>query len=217
MRGLLLKDLALLKNQAQALLLVAAISVFMMAMGNDIVFIISYTVMIFAMYSISTLSYDYFDNGYAFLFTLPITRKLYVLEKYVFSFLCVLAGCTFSLILMIGQSLILSQNTVVFSDDISFLVGYIFGAMISLSAVLPLQIKFGPEKGRIAMLVFFMIIMAAGIALKDVLDDEKVVQLLEKVSDLAPMIALGMLGIFSIALFGISYLISCKIMKKKEF
>ena len=32
----------------------------------------------------SSISYDEFDNGNAFLFSLPITRKDYVLEKYIF-------------------------------------------------------------------------------------------------------------------------------------
>lgn len=40
--------------------------------------------MICSMFSLSTISYDEFDNGNAFLFSLPITRKGYVIEKYIF-------------------------------------------------------------------------------------------------------------------------------------
>lgn len=32
----------------------------------------------------STISYDEFDNGNAFLFSMPITRKSYTVEKYAF-------------------------------------------------------------------------------------------------------------------------------------
>ena len=34
-----------------------------------------------ALFSLSSISYDEFDNGNAFLFSLPITRKDYVLDK----------------------------------------------------------------------------------------------------------------------------------------
>ena len=220
MKGLLLKDLALLKNQSNYILVVVAISLFMLFSGNDSVFIISYSVMLFAMFGISTLSYDYFNNGYAFLFTLPITRKLYVLEKYVFSLLCVLAGSVIALALMYVGSLI--RESVSFSsDDVSFVVGYVFGAMIFLTFVLPIQMKFGPEKGRIGMLVFFMLILAMGTGIKNVMGTEKVVELFAKLSTklsfMAPTILLGLLGIFAMILLAISYLVSCKIMMNKEF
>lgn len=216
MKGLLLKDLALLKNQTNYIFVVVAISLFMLFSGNDAVFIISYAVMLFAMFGISTLNYDHFDNGYAFLFTLPITRKLYVLEKYVFSLLCVLAGSVMALVLMYAGSLIHNNGSIA-SSDFSFIVGYVFGAMIFLTFVLPIQMKFGPEKGRIGMLVFFMLILAMGTGIKDAMGSEKVMELFSKLSSVAPMILLGLFGIFALMLFVISYFVSCKIIMKKEF
>ena len=46
-----------------------------------------------AIFAITTISYDEFDNGLAFLMTLPVTRKQYVAEKYLLG-----AGLTLSLI-----------------------------------------------------------------------------------------------------------------------
>ena len=216
MKGLLLKDLALIKNQSQAFIIVAAIALFMMLAGNDVIFIISYAIILFAMFGITTLNYDHFDNGFAFLFTLPITRKLYVLEKYIFSMLCTVVGAGVALLMIFVGSFIRSEYALV-SSDISFLVGYVLSAMIFLALVLPIQIKFGPEKGRIAMLVLFMLIMALGTGLKSVVEDEKVVELFAKLSSLAPVLLLGTLAVLAIVMLGISYMISCKIMMKKEF
>jgi len=168
------------------------------------------------MFGITTLNYDHFDNGFAFLFTLPITRKLYVLEKYIFSMLCTVVGAGDALLMMFVGSFIRSEYALV-SSDISFLVGYVLGAMIFLALVLPIQIKFGPEKGRIAMLVLFMLIMALGTGLKSVVEDEKVVELFAKLSSLAPILLLGTLAVLAIMMLGISYMISCKIIVKKEF
>jgi len=44
MKGLLLKDLALIKNQSQAFIIVVVIALFMMLAGNDVIFIISYAI-----------------------------------------------------------------------------------------------------------------------------------------------------------------------------
>lgn len=38
------------------------------------------------MFTATTISYDGFDNCYLFLMTLPVTRKKYVNEKYLFKF-----------------------------------------------------------------------------------------------------------------------------------
>lgn len=41
-----------------------------------------------AMIAVGTLSYDETDNGLAFLMTLPVDRKTYVREKYLFILIC---------------------------------------------------------------------------------------------------------------------------------
>ena len=50
-------------------------------------FVVSYFTMIASMFVLSTISYDEYDNGYAFLFSMPFSRTSYVKEKYVFSIL----------------------------------------------------------------------------------------------------------------------------------
>ena len=83
MRGLLQKDLCLLVQRSRILLVMIGVGI-LMGFSADGSFVIGYLTMLCAILAISTISYDEFDNGNAFLFTLPISRKSYVVEKYVF-------------------------------------------------------------------------------------------------------------------------------------
>jgi len=51
-----------------------------------------YLVLIMALFCISSISYDEYDNCYAFLLTLPIDKKVYVREKYLFGFVLSVIG-----------------------------------------------------------------------------------------------------------------------------
>ena len=83
MKGLLIKDFKLLKTQQKFFLLVLFIAIAVeMFSGSSSSFLID-TYPLWPYYSpLSSISYDEFDNGNAFLFSLPITRKSYVIEKY---------------------------------------------------------------------------------------------------------------------------------------
>ena len=81
MRGLICKDLRLMMVQKNFLIMLAAVALVSLAAMDDPMFVIMYMTLIFTSFILSTMSYDEFDNGFPFLFTLPITRKLYVREK----------------------------------------------------------------------------------------------------------------------------------------
>ncbi len=49
--------------------------------GQPAQIIVGYCTMFGMLFTVNTISYDEFDHGYLFLFTLPVTRKDYVLEK----------------------------------------------------------------------------------------------------------------------------------------
>ena len=87
MRGLICKDLRLMMMQKNFLIMLAAVALVSLAAMDDPMFVIMYMTLIFTSFILSTMSYDEFDNGFPFLFTLPITRKLYVREKYVLALL----------------------------------------------------------------------------------------------------------------------------------
>lgn len=210
MKGLLIKDLAILKQQSRSLLAIVLIAVFMMVAEKNVNFVVSYVNILFVMFGITTLNYDAFDNGFTFLFTLPITKKMYVAEKYLFSLMCVAAGILISVVfvLAVGQMSPIA---------LGFLAGYAMFEVVFLSLLLPIELKYGPEKGRIAMIVLFAIIMAITFGIKKVavdVDFSKLIYFLET-SSKSVLIAIG--SVLAVVIMGISYLISCRVMEKKEF
>ena len=83
MRGLICKDLRLMLVQKNFFIMLAFVAFVCMAALDDPAFVVMYVTLIFTSFLLSTMSYDEFVYVYLFLFTLPITRKLYVQEKYV--------------------------------------------------------------------------------------------------------------------------------------
>ncbi len=72
MKGLLIKDFRLMKTQIRMFLIFIAIAVAMAISADDTSFMIGFITFVFSLFTLSTISYDEFDNGNAFLFTLPI-------------------------------------------------------------------------------------------------------------------------------------------------
>ncbi len=159
MKGLMIKDLCLLRNQGKSMLLMLALGLFMeVQMGAGT--IIWFLTFLGAMLASGTANYDEFDNGFSFLFTLPITRRQYVREKYVFSVLFVLFCLAVSILFSLVFSL-LPGRSIAGPSDILFMSS--MGILISgflLATVLPLRLKFGSEQSRIVWILFFLVITA---------------------------------------------------------
>ncbi|WP_349671593.1 ABC-2 transporter permease [Lacrimispora sp.] len=217
MKGLLIKDLLLLKNQQRFFLLVFIMSAGMLLAGVNPVFVINYVTLILTMFTLSSISYDEFDNGYAFLFTLPITRNQYAAEKYVFGFVTGGSACIIVTVFAVFMNFV-KGGAGTLELVISALL-YLFISLMFMAVVVPVQLKFGTEKGRIVLIFIIGIIFAAGFF---VVNAAKTFQL-----DLSTMVAaltssaagsvITVLLLISLAAVFVSYLISVKIMKKKQF
>ena len=87
MKGLLTKDFRILAGQKRYFTIIILIALIFLCSGQPAQIIVGYCTMFGMLFTVNTISYDEFDHGYLFLFTLPVTRKDYVLEKYVFMLL----------------------------------------------------------------------------------------------------------------------------------
>ena len=92
MKAMLIKDLKLMKNLKHFFLLILVIGVACSVVYNNPSFVIAYMTVIFSSMAVSTISYDNYENGAAFFFTLPVSRKGYVREKYVLSMILVVVS-----------------------------------------------------------------------------------------------------------------------------
>ncbi len=215
MKGLLIKDLQLLKKQKQFLGLAAIISVAFTFYYDNTIFIAGYMAAMLSMASISTITSDQHANGMSFLMTLPVSRSDYAKEKYLL------------MLLITGVSLIASLLLVVirfFLDYLPFESDRLSGSLLTSllcsilvhSIMIPLNLKFEAEKSRIAI----MIVMGAayGIAFVSISlikhSSIDVDALLQKADPMSAGIILIML---LAGLLGISFMISLRIMKRKDF
>lgn len=218
MKGLLIKDFKLLKNQRQFFSIVTLICMVCMFLYDNATFAISYMTIVFSLFTLSTISYDEYDNGMAYLFTLPFSRKEYVQEKYIFGVLTTVgalaAVSVLGFIFSVIRSSAFETEEWVAGVTVSFLV-----TILLLTITIPLQLKFGSDRSRIALLaVFGCCALAAYIAVTIVrFAGIKVMEIFDRLVAQCPevLIVTGCLtGVLAVAA---SYLVSLKIMKKKQF
>ena len=155
MRGLLIKDIKLMKNNGKSLFLILIfVGATMGIVMKNVYMSVGYAFFIFTMFTVSTISYDEYDNGYPFLFTLPITRRQYVNEKYLFVFILVVLS--FGIGALVGAGQILFFESEGSYADILMIYGAYAAIMLAMNAILiPLKLKFEAEKSRFAIPIVF--------------------------------------------------------------
>lgn len=135
-------------GQKQFLGVMAFMCVMFVVLYDDPTFMVSYLIIMFSIFTLSTISYDSFDNGNAFLFTLPISRKGYVREKYAYALIIIFAS-----ILVIGAvaeiAIIVRHLEYPLEQLVSVLAGSFLAASWMVGVSVPLQLKMGPEKAEL--------------------------------------------------------------------
>lgn len=217
MKGLLIKDFKLMKGQKNFLFAIIAIAVFLSAFFDNALFVISYLSFVLSLFSLSSISYDEFDNGNAFLFTLPFSRKEYAVEKYLFAFMAGGSALIFSTVLVVTFGIIRSNH---YFTEIAFtfliMIPILF---IVQSIMIPVQLKFGAEKGRTAIIVIlgiFFTVVIAGVKIFQFIGID-ISGELDKLSFVNIGILISAFIAISIIILISSIKISVSIMNNKEF
>ncbi|MGX6978244.1 ABC-2 transporter permease [Vagococcus elongatus] len=216
MTGLLKKDLFVLKSQRVSVT-IGLFMVLALVMGNEEpilgVFAIAF---LSATLGVSTIAYDEFNNSNAFLFTLPITRSLYTVEKYVFSFIFTTVISLFSSVLLF---LLYRQRVLAYGLSLWLLliVGSIFVSLIIPALLIPINLKFGSEKGRMVMIILFVFIGVLSPNISKIIPKKSLVTFINFISGLSPIQLLLLVIVIILGFSTISALISKQIMAKKEF
>ena len=221
MKGLLIKDIRLLEQQKKLLFLYAVMAI-VLGYSMDSTFLVSYFPMIGVFLVLSTISLDNFDNGMAFLMTLPISGKLYAVEKYVISLLVTAGTWIIAVALQFVMLMIKKEEFVaaeMLGQDLLFLPVLVFIIVL----MIPMDLKFGTEKGRMVLFAVF------GIAMILLLGGKAIVEFLSKNAGLDVQGLLGSIkampgGAVMAALYGVTIVllavsigISIGIMRKKEY
>lgn len=215
MNGLVEKDLRLIFQNRQVVLLFL-IMAGVVGFAQDGTFILGYLSFMFTILLTSTISYDELDHGFEFLMTLPITTRTYVKEKYG---LCV-AGTIFS-VLVSGIIYLIAKGMkgeqILMNEDIPMILVFVPIIWCVIALMIPLQLKFGAEKGRIVILLVYGCGAALIFLLMKHVEEEKVKIAMEFLNQLNMWEILLGLYLIGLVLLVISHSISKKVMEQKEY
>ena len=217
MKGLLVKDMRLVLKRKQQLLILLAVCA-MVAFSTDGSFVIAYTAGLLGILGLSTLAYDERDNGFPFLFSLPVDVKTYVSEKYLFCILTSLVGVA------VGTGLFFAAcaskgGMDVFREDIVYALLYLPATLLLILSILPVQMIFGIERSRVITFVFYGILFVLSAVLVKVFGPidpaESSRNLPEWMNNM--VIVAGAACVLVLVLCLASYLVCLRAMRKKEF
>ena len=215
MKGLMIKDWKLLKNQGRfyAVIVIFAL-IIMIANESGYTFAGYYLTFLASLFTLSTFSYDEENGGTGFLMTLPADRKTYVKEKFLFGILLTggswLVSCLLSAVFLMirkpGESPLSLMPP---------MLGLLAVFTLLLIAAIPMVLRFGPERGRlglvgvigIATLLLIAVSRTAGGAA------EALGAVLTRYTAVFAVIAV----VLYLAVIMACYRISVRVMEKREF
>lgn len=225
MKGLLIKDLTVIGKQKKFLVIVLLLAVFLTLGSEDTGFAGNYAMLVLTTLTLTTISYDEMNGGMMFLLSLPATRKTYVKAKYTFAFLNLLVAAAVGLALSVVES-VFKKVAFNFDDNFSAIMGMMLVMGLMLSVAIPLEFKFGAEKGRMIVAGAMVGVLFVGIAGYKVLRDAFGIDLLSCLNKLfsgiesealISCIIVGGLFVLLVLIMFCSYLIASNVMRKKEF
>ncbi len=217
MKGLILKDLLILKNQMRNILIVI-LGFILLSIWMENYFYIAFIIPFYIiMLVISTFSYDDLNNSNTYIVALPYDRKTIVKARYVLSLISIITA------FLIG--LILSLVIPMFNSDMDFMSTFascaatILSVILVIALLMPFFYKFGVQKGR---MILFIAIMGISLLIGIILSlfensNLKIAQFFSNLQQMNYIMLIAIAIIIMLLILYISYVFSCKIYKNKEF
>ena len=217
MKGLLIKDFKLMLMQKNFFIIIIIVACLISISSQDPTFMIGFITLILSLFTVSTISYDEFDNGYPFLLTLPFSRKTYVLEKYVYGL--ILGTGAWIVSVMICSLMLIVQGKPVTSDMLigAFVILPMF--LVIESLMIPVHLRFGGEKGRYALIACVGVLVVIGFVVMKIVEifHINVLPLILAIDALGPVMFMVILLMIGFLIMLVSLKVSLSIMNKKEF
>lgn len=219
MKALFIKDIRIVLKQQRVLICAffAVITILAFATDNSM-YAVAFVLFLVPTMMLTTISYDTFENGMSYIMSLPVSVKDYVTEKYI---LTVASSLIFNIMATILINVVLSIGKGVGIMPLELIVNAMlaqFMVLIYISLVLPVDIRFGTDKGMIIVVLMAVVIGAAGPMLGNInVDSGLMYKLSEAEITSVPvnqaLLLMSVGGVFAI----VSYFISVKLMKQMEY
>lgn len=155
MKGLLLKDIFVLVKRLRYFLIL--ILVFSFA-GNSTQR--SIPIGFAGLLPLTALAYDERSKWNVLAAMMPYSRKAIVGEKYLLGYLLILLTAVIQVAFLVGENLIKKAHLDL--PELIMLAVTMVLTTVILSLILPLSFRFGTEKGRIGLILFYLVFLGAG-------------------------------------------------------
>lgn len=153
MRGLIIKDLLLLKRQKSHIIFYVMLLFYVfytLFLAEENSMIIAMSMLLCSMLTITTISYDDLAKWEKYALSMPISRKDIVRSKYLLLGITVLGGTGIGLLASLVLDLLRNKERVLENLMIAGVVSAIGICVVSI--MMPLIFKFGVEKSRLMLM-----------------------------------------------------------------
>lgn len=217
MKALFIQDFRYMLTQKSFLVLIALVGIVLALTQNDnYIFVIGYLGFMGMITGMMSVTMDDQSNGLTFLFSLPTDRRVYVREKYIF---IVLMGVSFSIFATALCLLfrVFADYKAPTDEILSTAVGTLAVMLLFICFMLPLQLKFGAERARLASFIaigfFFVAVLLAGL----VINFADALPFIQAFLSMSPVALTGIGAAFLIVCLRISYSASLRVILHREF
>lgn len=200
MKGLFKKDLLLLKSQIKYIVMIVVICLIMAYANSGFAYISSYLTFMGTGLVFNSFSYDMYHNEMTYLFALPISKKEYCIEKYIYAF--TITFISWLIAFLITSTTHINLETVIVQ------LAMLLSGFIYISITIPVVIRYGREKATIIVLMLVLLLFLA------VASGATSVGML--MSNFSGFILIGIYAFIVIAALIISYRNTISILNDKE-
>lgn len=207
MKGLLLKDLYMIRKYYKAYFVIAVAFIVISVVSEDNSFFVFYPFLLFGMIPVNLLGYDEGCHWMQYSGALPYTRAQIVSAKY-----CIGLGAQIAIFAAAGIAQAVRMHiggAYPFKDYLALALTVLTVSTVTASVSLPFIFKLGFEKGRIA---FFVMVGVACAGIVAATSTSKADLLIEaKLNGILPL-----LGLIGIGLYALSWYFSIVFFEKRE-
>ena len=207
MKGLILKDLYMMKKYCKAYLLITVVFIAVSFAGSENLFFTFYPCLLCGMIPVNLLAYDERSKWLQYSGTMPYTKGEIVSGKYLIGLCTQLA-----ILLIIGIARAIRMDisdASAFREYLILMMLVLIMSLLASSITLPFMFKFGVEKGRMAYYIMIGVVCAGSIISSNLLSGE--VQSEIKLNGILPIICFVGIG-----LYALSWYLSIVFYKRRE-
>lgn len=215
MTGLIVKDFLIMRKSIKTYILFLLFYFVMAAVGIfPISFITAMVQIIIMMLPLSAFSYDELSKWDRYAFSLPLSRRAVAGARYLFALLLSFFSALFGLLVCLVLSLFFHAPDLM-ENCLTVMVSLALG-LLYCDILLPLTYKLGPERARpyFYLVIFLPIVLLVGASKLGLLDGLSFLEQIPETTAIAFVLLLPLLPLLGM---GVSYLISCRILERKEF